>query len=130
MRCVDIADASLSITLALGPLSEALGLARTEEVDAGTHSIIVPVRLTKRGVEQRLIVGDDNKTKIPVAALIKAVARAHVWVEDLRTVAAGDLSELAERAALPPAYIRSHRPLGFLVPSIIAMIIEGWQQIQ
>jgi site-specific DNA recombinase len=129
LRRVEIADASLTVSLALGPLGEALGLARTVEDDAGTHSIIVPVRVTKRGVEQRLVVGDHNGAKVRDAALIRAVARAHAWAEDLMTGAARDLTEIAERTALPPAYIRAHLPLAFLAPNIVAAIIEGRQPI-
>lgn len=129
LRRVEIADASVTITLALGPLGEALGVARPEDGDPRTHSILVPVRVTKRGVEQRLIVGDGNEAKVRDVALIRTVARAHAWVEDLRTGAARDLSEIAHRTGLPPAYIRAHLPLGLLAPKIVAAIIEGQQPV-
>ena len=129
LRRVEIADVSLTISLALGPLGEALGAAQTEDGNAGTHAIIVPVRITKRGVEQRLIVGGENKIQVRDVALIRAVARAHAWVEDLRSGAARDLAEIAERNALPPAYIRAHLPLGFLAPKIVSAIMEGRQSV-
>jgi len=85
LQRVDIADACLTITLALGPLGEVLGIAPAQDDDARTYAIVTPIRVTKRGVEQRLIVGEDNEAKVRDVALIRAVARAHTWVDELRS---------------------------------------------
>jgi site-specific DNA recombinase len=93
-----------------------------------THAIVVPVRITKRGIEQKLIIGDGVMATIARdEALVKAVARAYSWFEDIRMRRVSDLSELAIREQLTRSYVQAHLPLAFLAPSIVGAILEGRQ---
>ena len=59
--------------------------------------------------------------------LVKAVARAYSWFEDIRMRRVSDLSELAVREQLPRSYVQAHLPLAFLAPSIVGAILDGRQ---
>ena len=125
---VEIAETTITVTVALRPLREAVGLTTPDDADPGTHTIVLPVRITKRGVEQKLIVGAEAAAiEAKDEALIKAVARAHAWFQDLKSGKARDLTELAKRDGLPASYVRSHLPLTFLAPSIVSTILDGRQ---
>jgi len=59
--------------------------------------------------------------------LVKAVARAYSWFDDIRTRRVNDVSELAVRVQLPRSYVQAHLPLAFLSPPIVVAILEGRQ---
>ena len=93
-----------------------------------THAIVVPARITKRGVEQKLIIGGGVMAPVPRdEPLVKAIARAYSWFEDIRTRRVSDLSELAVREQLTRSYVQAHLPLAFLAPKIVGAILEGRQ---
>jgi len=93
-----------------------------------THAIVVPVRVTKRGIEQKLIIGGGVMASgSRDEPLVKAVARAYSWFEDIRMRRVSDLSELAVREQLTRSYVQAHLPLAFLAPSIVGAILEGRQ---
>ena len=125
---IEIGDTTLTLTVALGRLREALKLPAHSPDEPTTHVIVVPVRITKRGVEQKLIVGGHIVASIARdETLVKAVARAYAWFEDIRTRRVSDLSELAVREQLTRSYVQAHLPLAFLAPSIVGAILEGRQ---
>jgi site-specific DNA recombinase len=85
-------------------------------------------RITKRGIEQKLIIGGGIMAPVPRdEAMVKAVARAYFWFEDIRMRRVNDLSELAVREQLTRSYVQAHLPLAFLAPSIVGAILEGRQ---
>ena len=125
---IEIGDTTLTITIALGRLREALNLAALSPDEPQTHAIVVPARITKRGIEQKLIIGGGVMAPVPRdETLVKALARAYSWLEDIRMRRVNDLSELAIREQLPRSYVQAHLPLAFLAPSIIGAILEGRQ---
>lgn len=94
---ISIADETVSISISLNELRDVLGVC-CEEGKQESHTIVLPLRITKRGVEQKLIVGAEkesgpNKDQI----LIKGIARANKWFEDLKPGEVRDLTELAKR---------------------------------
>ena len=62
-------------------------------------------------------------------SLVKALARAHAWFEDIRSQRVEDVSELAAREQLPRSYVQAHLPLALLAPTIVTDILEGRQPI-
>jgi site-specific DNA recombinase len=65
-----------------------------------------PMQLKRRGVELRLIVGDHHRSGAIVdLALLKAVARAHRWFDELSTGKAGSLAAVAAREGLAVSYV-------------------------
>ena len=125
---IEIGDTTLTFTVSLAPLREVLKLPVLSPDEPQTHAIVVPARITKRGVEQKLIIGGGVMAPIPRdEILVKAVARAYSWFEDIRTRRVNDLSELAVRERLTRSYVQAHLALAFLAPSIVGAILEGRQ---
>ena len=121
---IEIGDTTLTLTIAMGRFRENLGLPVPDEPT--NHVIVVPVRITKRGIEQKLIIGGGVMAPISRdEPLVKAVARAYSWFEDIRMRRVNDLSELAVREQLTRSYVQAHLPLAFLAPSIVRAILEG-----
>ena len=95
---VEIADTTIAVTLSLTELHHALRLPAVKSDGPQTHTIVTPVRVTKRGVEQRLVIGGAVMTPVKRdETLVKALARAYSWFEDIRTGRIADLSEIATR---------------------------------
>lgn len=87
-----------------------------------------PMQLTRRGVELRLIVGDHNRSAAIVdLPLVKAVARAHRWFDELSTGKARSLAAIAAREGLAVRYVGRLIRLAFLAPEIVEAIVEGRQ---
>ena len=87
-----------------------------------------PMQLKRRGVELRLIVGDQNRSAAIVdLSLLKAVARAHRWFDEISTGKARSLAAIAAREGLTVRYVGRLIRLAFLAPEIVASIVEGRQ---
>ena len=87
-----------------------------------------PMRLKRRGVELRLIVGDHNRSAAIVdMSLLKAVARAHRWFDEISTGRARSLAAIAAREGLAVRYVGRLIRLAFLAPDIVESIVEGRQ---
>ena len=76
----------------------------------------------------RLVI-KGNSTPAPRAdsALLKAVARAHQWSDDLLSGRVRSIEGIAERERVGARYVRRLMRLAFLVPKIVEMIATGSQ---
>jgi DNA invertase Pin-like site-specific DNA recombinase len=87
-----------------------------------------PMQLKRRGVELRLIVGDHNRSAAMVdLSLLKAVARAHRWFDELSTGRARSLAVIAACEGLAVRYVGRLIRLAFLAPDIVESIVDGRQ---
>src|SRR5258708_2795316 len=87
-----------------------------------------PMQLKRRGVELRLIIGDHNRSAAIVdLALLKAVARAHRWFDEIGAGKASSLAAIAAREGLAVRYVGRLIRLAFLAPEIVESIMEGRQ---
>ncbi len=90
----------------------------------------VPFRRTRRGGEARLIVADEGRwaqdSKVD-STLMKAVARARSWFDDLAAGRVGSLLEISKGEGLSDRYIGNLIPLAFLAPEIVHQITDGNQ---
>jgi hypothetical protein len=59
--------------------------------------------------------------------LIKAVARARKWSDDLISGRVRSVDELAKREGVDRRSVRRLMPLGFLSPRVVEAIVEGRQ---
>jgi DNA invertase Pin-like site-specific DNA recombinase len=101
---------------------------RTQLSDEVAITRSFPMQLKRRGVELRLIVGDHNRSAATVdLPLLKAVARAHRWFDELSTGKASSLAEIAAREGLAVRYVGRLIRLAFLAPEIVEAIVEGRQ---
>jgi DNA invertase Pin-like site-specific DNA recombinase len=124
---VTIAETSIAIQISLKGLRETLGLPITSD-ETVPLAIELPVRFTKRRVEQKIVVTDQSqRPPLRDEALLKAVARAHHWVEGLKHQRFRDLAEIARQERLPKTYVHALIPLAVLAPSIVTAILKGTQ---
>jgi hypothetical protein len=87
----------------------------------------IPIQMKRRGVELRLVLeGDSGPTRIDIP-LLKAVARARRWSDELISGRAPSVDEIARREGLDRRSVRRLIPLGFLSPRVVEAIIEGRQ---
>jgi hypothetical protein len=92
--------------------------------------VSISVRLTRCGGGIRLIVpgesGGEGRAH-PNAALIKAVARAHVWYEQLLSGEAPSLQAIAREHGVLPRSVRRILRCAFLAPDLVETILQGHQ---
>ena len=93
-------------------------------------SRLVPMQMKRRGVEMRIVLqGDSNPTRVDLP-LLKAVARARRWADDLVSGKVRSVGELARREGIDGRSVRRLIPLGFLAPRIVEAIAEGRQPVE
>jgi len=83
--------------------------------------------MKRRGVEIRLVLeGDSTPSRVDLP-LLKAVARARRWSQDLLSGRVRSVDELARREQIDGSSVRRLLRLGFLSPRIVEAITEGRQ---
>ncbi len=116
---VDLYCDRIAIRLDLSSLAGESGL---------TIRHVLPMGIRRRGVETRLVLdGAGTGTAKPDPALIKAVVRAHEWVDALVSGRARSIREIARAAGLSDRYVGRLMPLAFLTPEIVEAILAGTQ---
>lgn len=102
-----------------------------QDADHTDYALTVPLSLRRRGVEARLILGDGRDTGcLPDEHLIRCIAQARAWFEDLRTGAVASVKEIAARQQIPASEVSRQLPLAFLAPNIVTAILEGRQPVE
>ncbi|MGD0291323.1 MAG: recombinase family protein [Candidatus Binataceae bacterium] len=115
-------------------LSLKLPLALTEPDDVASPvnlplSRLVPMQMKRRGVEMRIVLEGDTTPNPVDLPLLKAVARARRWAEELVSGKVRSVGELARREGIDGRSVRRLIPLGFLSPRIVEAIAEGCQPV-
>jgi hypothetical protein len=99
----------------------------------GTHGAVamlsmtrfIALRMKRRGVEMRLIIeGAEVPPRMTDAALLKAIARAHRWFEELLSGRATTLAAIASCEGVTDRYVARLIRLAFLAPKIVEAIAE------
>jgi site-specific DNA recombinase len=87
-------------------------------------------KLRRRGLEVRLVVSPESQEATPSRqsqALLKAIARACDWREQLIGGQAQGLRSIAKQAGLDETYVRRIFSYAFLAPDIVETILNGRQ---
>lgn len=84
------------------------------------------VRIRKRGNDLRLVVIDGGMSA-PDHVLIRLIAKATSWFEEISTGRAETVAELARREGVSSAYVSQVIELAFLAPPIKSAILAGTQ---
>jgi site-specific DNA recombinase len=84
----------------------------------------VAMRMKRRGMEMRLIIGGADAPRKPDPALLKAIALAHRWFEELASGRATSLAAIASREGVTDRYVARLIRLAFLAPKIVEAIAE------
>ena len=83
------------------------------------------MRMKRRGVEMRLIIGGaDAPPRKPDPSLLKAIALAHRWFEELISGRATSLAAIASSQGVSDRYVARLIRLAFLAPKIVEAITE------
>lgn len=86
---------------------------------------LVPMQMKRRGVAIRLVIGGGVSIRKTDPTLLKAVARAHKWFNELAAGRAVFPREIAAREGVNERFVRRLIPLAFLSPAIVQAIAEG-----
>jgi site-specific DNA recombinase len=113
----------LSVKLPMGAVSE------SADVRSNTLSLdkFFPMQMKRRGVERRMVLEGDCTSRRVDLPLLKAVARARRWSQELLSGEVRSVGELARREGIDRRSIRRLLRLGFLSPRIVEAIAEGHQ---
>ncbi len=122
LASVAIAPRDLKVALSAKAISDRLAVA-PDACAAGFLSFQAPFTIRRRGVETRIATGDLVPAPDPI--LLRMLARAHDWAEQLKT--GTPLADVAHAAGHSDSYIRTRAPLAFLSPRIQKIILAGTQ---
>ena len=113
----------ISLKISPGP-AEAGGRSRHADLPLARF---VPMEIKRRGVETKFVLEDDQTASRVDLPLLKAVARARRWVDDLLSGEVPSVDALAKREGVDRRSVRRLIRLGFLSPRIVEAIAEGRQ---
>lgn len=106
-------------------------LGKTTNVSDRGLTIEIPLSLKQRGVETRLVIeGDSEMPCNRDAALIKTIARATSWFDDLASGRIKDFSDLGRREGLTRSVVGRICSLAFLAPDLVEQILSGKQPMK
>jgi hypothetical protein len=89
-------------------------------------SRFVPMKLKRRGVELRIILGGKDEIRRKVdPALLKAIARARRWFEEVASGHVPSLAAIARGEHLAKRYVARLTKLAFITPSVVEAVVEG-----
>jgi hypothetical protein len=89
-------------------------------------SHFVPMKVKRRGVEMRIVI--DGQLQAPQQvdpALLKALARARCWFEEVVSGRVQSLVEIARREGLPKRYVTRLAKLAFVSPMVAEAVAAG-----
>jgi site-specific DNA recombinase len=90
------------------------------------QSHFVPMTIRRRGVEMRLILeGKADQPRQVDPALLKALARARSWFEEVASGQVTSLAAIARREGLRKRYVTRLSKLAFMAPEIAEAIAAG-----
>jgi hypothetical protein len=85
-----------------------------------------PMKIKRRGVEMRIILdGKDDVLRKIAPALLKAMARASRWFEELASGRVPSPTEIAKRESLQKGYVARLTRLAFFAPRIVDAVAGG-----
>lgn len=85
----------------------------------------LPMQIKRRGIEMRMVVGDCKGKPDP--NLLRAVARARLWFDELATGRVTTITQIARRENIDKGYVSRLLKLAFLPPMAVESIVAGTQ---
>jgi site-specific DNA recombinase len=114
----------LSISLPMGPSDKLAGRGPTHL----NLTRLIPMQMRRRGIEMKFIINGNSKASQRTdPALLKLIARAHCWFDDLVSARAASMVEIGKREKLGKRYVSRVIRLAFLAPDIVEQIVKGRQ---
>lgn len=119
---IDLERHQLTIALDIEKIANQTAL--EPETFRALSPITKPLAIRKRGVEQKLLIGEVKPERD--VTLIQNIARASAWIEQIKS--GTSISELASIEKKSISYITNRIKLAFLSPKIKTMILEQNQK--
>jgi len=110
-----------------------LDLSRFFDAKREVIRYVIPTCIRRRGVEMRLVLesGETGASDARVdPALVKAIARARQWFEQVASGKAQSIAEIARAEGIGRRYVANLIPLAFLSPDIVASLLSGTQPVE
>ncbi len=124
---IDVATTELRIALSSSQLAKLVGINASDQKEE-TFEWQVPIQWKRRGVESRIILkGDELRQQSPDLTLLRLIARAHLWMDQVRSGEFSSIKEIAELNKVSPSDVSRFLPLSFLAPDLIEAALEGKQ---
>jgi hypothetical protein len=121
VKQVQLSGSGLRLLLNIPPVSVDAALSK-----AISLSHFVPMTIRRRGVELRLILeGHTEEPRPHDPVLLKALARARSWFEEVAGGKVASLAALARREGLRKRYVTRLTKLAFVAPAIADAITAG-----
>lgn len=121
---IDIKPGEIRVSISAEHLASELGVAKIRIVE-DLLEIVSPFQHRKRGVETKLIIGDEP-AEID-ETLLRNIARAHRYFDLVR--AGKTFGEIAETEGVSKRRIQQLIEMAFLAPDIVRSVREGRQPI-
>jgi hypothetical protein len=86
-----------------------------------------PLHIRRRGLEMRLVLDDTAPPSHVDQKLLKTVARAYRWADELLSGRAPSVGAIARRERVSDRYVWRLIRVGFLAPTIVEAIVDGRQ---
>jgi hypothetical protein len=77
-----------------------------------------------RGGSDKLVFEDKNAVT-PDAVVVKAIARASIWFEQLTAGKSGSMAEIAVREGITDNYVSNLIHLAWLSPDLVGRVLDG-----
>jgi len=132
VRRIDIQPGKLTMMICPSSLKAVLldqPALKPKEHSSDDITLSLPFQLRRRGVEAKLIVGNDTAVPTIDPKLVETIRNANRW---LRLLTAGEVSSvdaLAELDGIPASEISRVLPFAFLAPDITKAILTGKQPV-
>jgi site-specific DNA recombinase len=115
----------LSIDLPIGPSEKLAGR-------GPTHLELVrliTMQMRRRGIEMKFVINGNSKASPRTdPALLKLIARAHCWFDDLVSGRSASMVEIGKREKVGKRYVSRVIRLAFLAPDVVEQVVKGCQQ--
>ena len=100
-----------------------------ERPNSGPVILTAAMEMRCRGSQLKIVIRSGNAADEakPDMALIKAVARAHDWFEQLATGEVRNVLDIAKEEGLTRPYVSRVMKLAFLAPELVEAILDGGQ---
>lgn len=104
-------------------------IATTDEHGHDTVKLNTDFHILRRGNELHLVGAQGSCfERTPIPSLVKAIARARGWYEQIVAGEIGTVTELARRTGLHAAYVKRILQCAMLSPQIIKALLSGKQR--
>jgi site-specific DNA recombinase len=114
----------LSIKLPVGSAEKLAGRDPTNLI----LTRLIPMQMRRRGIEMRFVInGNSQVSPRTDPALLKLIARAYCWFDDLVSARSASMVEIGKREKVGKRYVSRIIRLAFLAPEIVEQIVNGCQ---